>query len=158
MSIDDLLDKFNWIERIDGLLFAVHSFSLRRRSHKGRKVGCWRIDPGVKRIEIDRRSHSGAEAERALRRAHIEVRGRGVNGKCAYFYVYTRQYRWALYILLREGVVIRNTVPADVARWAGQHTGPVALWGADRRAANGAKASAHPNKCRGSVRRKPSGS
>jgi len=158
MNINDFFDAFDWIDRIDRLLFAVHSFSLRRSSRKGRKVGSLRIDPGVNRIEIDRRNHSGAEAERALRRAHIDVRGRGVNGKCAYFYVYTRQYRWALYILLREGVVIRNTVPADVARWAGQHTGPVALWGADRRAANGAKASAHPNKCRGSVRRKPSGS
>lgn len=128
-NLDDLLNKFDWINRVQGFLWSLTSWWPRRRSHKGRKVGGLRIDGGVKRIEVDRQHSTGMQAERALQRAHIPIAGRGVTSKTAYFLVRSRQWKWALYVLLRAGVVVSSPVPADVARWAAGQAGPVPIWG-----------------------------
>jgi hypothetical protein len=134
MTLDDFLNKFDWINRVQGFLWSLTSWWPRRRSHKGRKVGGLRIDGGVKRIEVDRQHSTGMQAERALQRAHIPIAGRGVTSKTAYFLVRSRQWKWALYVLLRAGVVVSSPVPADVARWAGGQVGPVPIWGTGTRA------------------------
>lgn len=129
MNLDDFLNLFDWINRVQGFVWSLTSWWPRRRSHKGRKVGGLRVDGGTKRIEVDRKHSTGMEAERALKRAHIPIAGRGITSKVAYFLVRSRQYKWALYVLLRAGVVVSSPVPADVARWAGGQAGPVPLWG-----------------------------
>lgn len=131
MGTDDILDKFNLIGRVQGLLWSLTSYLPHRKSHKGRKVGKWRVDGGVREIHIDRMQNTGGEAERVLERAHIPIAGRRITDKEAIFLVRARQAKWAELVLLRAGVALgpghRMIDPANVKYAAGK--GAVPLWG-----------------------------
>ena len=130
MNLDDILDKFNWSDRIQGFVWSLTSWLPHRRTRKGRKVGPWRIDGGTCAIHIDREHMTGAEAERILQRAHIPIAGRRITSKEAIFLVRSRQAAWAEYILLRAGITLgpghKMIDPANVKRTAGKK--PITFW------------------------------
>lgn len=130
MNMLDLLDKFNWMDRAQGLVWAMTTYLPHQRSHKGRKVGPYVIDGGVTEIHIDRAHSTGGEAERALARAHVPIAGRRVTSKEAIFLVRSRQAEWAEYVLLRAGVVLGpNHRMIDEANYSyAANKGPVPMW------------------------------
>ena len=131
MELDDFLDKFNWISRGQGFLWSLLSWLPFRHSHKGRKIGSWSIEPGVREIRVDRSITTGGEAERLLAKARIPIAGRRITSKEAIFLVKARQAGWAEYLLLRAGAALgpghRMIDPENVRR-ASKHTEPVPLW------------------------------
>jgi len=131
MSLDDFLDKFNWISRAHGLLWGLTTYLPHRATHKGRKVGPWQLDGGTRQISVDRYHTTGGQAERILQRAHIPIAGRRITSREALFLVKSRQAAWAEYNLLRAGAVLGPTHkiidPRNVA-WAGKFQTAVPVW------------------------------
>jgi len=132
-DIDDILDKFNIIDRVQGVLWGLTTWLPRRRTRKGRKVGPWRIDGGTREIRIDRTANTGGDAERALKRAHIPIAGKRITTKEAIFVVRARQAKWAELVLLRSGIRLAGShkmIDArNIAYAAGK--GALPLWGQD---------------------------
>jgi hypothetical protein len=131
MGIFDVLDMFNIIDRVQGQLWGLTSYLPHRASHKGRKVGPWRIDGGTREIHVDREHTAGIEAERILKRVNISIAGRRVTDREAIFLVRERQASWAEYNLLRAGVALgpgHAMIDLDNVRRAGQYTEAVPAW------------------------------
>jgi len=63
MGLDDFLDKFNLLSRVQGAVWSLGSYLPHRASHKGRKVGAWRVDGGTREIRVDRWHTTGGQAE-----------------------------------------------------------------------------------------------
>lgn len=131
MGLNDLLDKFNWIDRAQGMVWSLTSLLPHRKTHKGRKVGGWVVEPGVREIRIDRWENSGGEAEELLKRAHVPIAGRRITDREAIFLVRSRQAAWAELLLMRGGIALgprhQMIEPANVRYAAGK--GAVPLWG-----------------------------
>lgn len=134
MGIDNLLDAFNVIDRVQGVVFGLGTFLPHRKTHKGRAVGPWVVDGGTRQISVDRAYTTGGDAERILQRVNIPVAGRRVTDREAIFTVKARQAQWAEYALLRAGAVLGPTHriidPRNVA-WAGKYTTAVPAWASD---------------------------
>lgn len=87
MSTFDLLDMFNWIDRIEGALARL----------------VWRDAGHQMRVPHDC-GHTGQELEDILRGYGVDIAGRRVTSKHLIFFVKQRQARWAEHVLLRAGV------------------------------------------------------
>lgn len=132
MTLDDFLDTFNWISRLEGVAFWLTTFLPSRDL-----FGEVRIVPGTVEIQIERYgadgqiAHTGGDAERLLRWVRIPVHGKRVTHDAFIFVVPARQGKWAEYLLLRAGVRLapghRMIDPCN-ARWAARHAGPVPMW------------------------------
>lgn len=79
-------------------------------------------------IRVSRVNTRGIDVERTLKKYGIGIYGRMVNSHEVFFAVKRRQYRWALYTLLRAGFKITSVVPKDVHHWAQKHNKPVPAW------------------------------
>ena len=89
MSILDLLDAFNFIDRAQGLLAGIYYGG---GSHQ------FRIEHGE--------ASTGQDYEDMLRKRGVAVFGRRVTSKLLIFNVKARQARWAEHILVRAGAPI----------------------------------------------------
>ncbi len=132
MNLDDFLDHFNWIERLSNLLW----LGLSAVPHRNLR-GEWCITPGLVEIHIERHdasgaiNHTGAEAERLLKRYGIPVHGRRVRHAEFIFSVPAQQAAWAEYVIARSGIQFAAShrfADARNIRWAGRHAGPVPAW------------------------------
>lgn len=131
MGLDDFLDKFNLISRVQGQVWGLTSYLPHRASHKGRKVGPWRVDGGTREIRVDRWHTTGGQAERILKRVNIPIAGRRITDREAIFLVRERQAAWAEYNLLRAGAALgpgHVMIDPDNVRRAGQYTEAVPAW------------------------------
>jgi len=139
MGLDDFLDRFNLIDRVQGFVWGLGTFLPHRATHKGRPVGPWRVDGGTRAIHVDRTQTAGGQAERILARARIPVAGRRVTDGEAIFLVKSIQAAWAEYNLLRGGAVLGPTHqiidPRNVA-WAGKFQTAVPVWADQGRGAD----------------------
>lgn len=113
MKLDDFLDAFNWIDRIEGFFSAIAHFDRKRaaggppvlgvaaelaRSASG--AGSWTFH--VRRDG----PFNGGDAERLLGRYAVPIWGRRVTGDHFILSVPVRQANWAEYLLLRRGIVL----------------------------------------------------
>lgn len=100
----DLLDSFNWIDRLEGLVMAL------RYGDLGQTV---KVDhtPG----------QTGSDLEAMLKRYGIVVYGRRVTSKHLIFRVKSKQARWAEYLLLRARAPVSTQFDGRNAGWAGRH-------------------------------------
>lgn len=134
MGLDDFLDKFNLISRVQGAVWSLGTYLPHRKTHKGRAVGPWLVDGGTRQISVDRAYTTGGMAERILQRVNIPIAGRRITDREAIFTVKARQAQWAEYALLRGGAVLGPTHriidPRNVA-WAGKYTTAVPAWASD---------------------------
>jgi hypothetical protein len=131
MNLDDFLDKFNLLSRVQGAVWSLGSYLPHRSSHKGRKVGPWRVDGGTREIRVDRYHTTGGQAERILKRVAIDIAGRRITSGEAIFLVRERQAAWAEYNLLRAGVALgpgHVMIDPDNVRRAGQYNEAVPAW------------------------------
>jgi len=131
MGLDDFLDKFNLLSRVQGAVWSLGSYLPHRASHKGRKVGPWRIDGGTREIHVDRWHTTGGQAERILKRVAIPIAGRRITSREAIFIVRERQAAWAEYNLLRAGAALgpgHVMIDPDNVRRAGQYNEAVPAW------------------------------
>ena len=131
MGLDDFLDKFNLISRVQGAVWSLGSYLPHRASHKGRKVGPWRVDGGTREIRVDRYHTTGGQAERILKRVAIPIAGRRITSGEAIFLVRERQAAWAEYNLLRAGVALgpgHHMIDPENVRRAGQYNEAVPAW------------------------------
>jgi len=131
MGLDDVLDKFNLLSRVQGAVWSLGSYLPHRSSHKGRKVGPWRVDGGTREIRVDRWHTTGGQAERILKRVAIPIAGRRITSREAIFLVRERQAAWAEYNLLRAGVALgpgHVMIDPDNVRRAGQYNEAVPAW------------------------------
>lgn len=87
MNAFDLLDAFNWIDKIEGAITRL----------------VWRDAGHQMRVPHDC-GHTGQELEDVLARYGVAVAGRRANSTHLIFYVKRRQARWAEHVLLRAGV------------------------------------------------------
>ena len=76
-------------------------------------------------IRVSRVNTCGADVEKVLTARGVRIYGRLANSREVFFAVERRQYRWAIYILLRSKFNVTSTIPRDVERWAGKHKTPV---------------------------------
>ena len=137
MELDDFLDKFNLIDRIDRAIGMALSFVPYQPTRKGHPAGALRVAPGMFEISIERgdADQTGGQAERILRKYGIPIWGRRVTSREFIMTVRARQADWAEHVLLREGIVFagRHRWHDDRApAWAGRHADPVPAW-ADRK-------------------------
>lgn len=131
MGLDDFLDKFNLISRVQDAVWSLRSYLPHRASHKGRKVGAWRVDGGTREIRVDRWHTTGGQAERILKRVAIPIAGRRITDREAIFLVRERQASWAEYNLLRAGAALgpgHVMIDPDNVRRAGPYTEAVPAW------------------------------
>lgn len=131
MGLDDFLDKFNWIDRVQGVLWGLTTYLPHQRSRKGRKVGEWRVDGGTREIRVDRAHTSGGDAERILERVSVGIAGKRITDREAIFLVKERQASWAEYNLLRAGAVLgpgHKMIDPENVQWAGQYAEAVPAW------------------------------
>lgn len=131
MGLDDFLDKFNLLSRVQGAVWSLGSYLPHRASHKGRKVGPWRVDGGTREIHVDRWHTTGGQAERILKRVAIPIAGRRITDREAIFLVRERQAAWAEYNLLRAGAALgpgHVMIDPDNVRRAGQYNEAVPAW------------------------------
>lgn len=132
MDLDTFLDKFNWIDRVEGLLYGATTL-LPSRNLRGRII----ISPGLFEIHTERYNkdgvidYTGGDAERELARFSIPVHGKRVTGKEFIFVVPRVHAEHAEYILCRKGIQMG---PDHVwfeprnAQWAARHSDPQPAW------------------------------
>lgn len=132
MDLMSFLDKFDVIDKADGIVGWLLTWLPIRRSHKGRKVGGWRIAPGQVTIAVDSRHTPGATVEGYLRDANIAVCGRRITSRhCHQMQVKARQGAWAEYILLARGVQFHPShkwIDPRNLRYTENRTTPLRLW------------------------------
>lgn len=105
MNLLDLLDLFNFIDRIEGLL-----------------RGLWYRDMGRTMTIEHNDDHSGQDYEDALRKRGIAVYGRGVTSSELRFKTKHRQARWAEYNLRRmRAPLTSRDVDQRNRSWAARH-------------------------------------
>ena len=133
--MDDLLDIFNFFDKfVSRPLGWLKSAIPHRRSHKGRKVGKPKVEPGLWELRITRgngSSQTGGDMERRLKEVGVEVCGRRVRNDEFICYVRTRQARWAEQVLLRAGIEFSpkyRWFDPRTPKWAGRHAVPVPTW------------------------------
>ena len=101
----DILDLFNLIDRLEGLVMGLVYGDM------GRTVKVEHTD-----------GQTGADWEALLKRYHVVIYGRRVTSKHLLFRVKAKQARWAEYLLLRAGAPVVPTFDHRNAGWAGRHT------------------------------------
>lgn len=145
MGLDDFLDKFNVIDRAQGLIASIMRTPY-RKSHKGRKEAKLRLDPGACELHIDRTQNTGQEAEDVLAAAHITVFGRRMTDNEYILSVKARQGRIAELRLLRAGIALgpghKMIDPRNVGYSAGKGKMPVDFQPAGDGATSGGKSAA----------------
>lgn len=113
----DILDLFNLIDRLEGLLTGL------RYGDMGRTV---RLD--------GRAGWTGAQAEELLRRYGVVVYGRRITSREIIFQVKNRQARWAEHVLLRAGApVVSGEIDASNRGAQERHHGTLPTPWRDRR-------------------------
>lgn len=131
----DFWDFFNLFDKlIDRPRGFLKSLLPHRRSHKGRKVGKVKIEPGLWELRIKRgngASQTGGDMERRCKEVGVEVYGRRVLNDEFICYIQRRQARWAEQVLLRAGIEFSpkyRWFDPRTPKWAGRHAGPVPTW------------------------------
>ena len=102
----DLLDLFNWIDRVEWLAMALRYRDL------GRTV----------KVEHNK-TNTGNDYEKMLRRYGVVVFGRRATSRYLIFSVKTAQAQWAEYLLHRAGAPVVTTIDHRNATWARRHGG-----------------------------------
>ena len=129
MKLDDFLDAFNWIDRLQGLFSSfVHADWKGATQREGPlglvgELGRTAIGANTWTFHVPIESDwSGGEIERFLNHYGIIVWGRRVTGSHSIVTVKRRQAVWAEYLLLRRGISLSEPFcnPANV-RYAQQH-------------------------------------
>lgn len=117
MNWIDLLDIFNFIDRVQGVVMGayysggVHTFKI---EHEDRRVA--------------------QDFENMLARRGVAVFGRRITGKHLIFSVKTRQARWAEHILIRAGApIVSRTVDKSNSGASERHGGQLPPAWADRK-------------------------
>ena len=100
----DLLDAFNLIDRVEGLI-----------------MGLFYRDMGRTVRVLHSEEATGNEYEALLKRYHVVVYGRRATSKYLIFQVKTKQAKWAEYLLLRAGAPVVTTFDHRNVKWAGRH-------------------------------------
>jgi hypothetical protein len=113
MKIDDFLDAFNLIDRIEGFISSIAHFDKKRAAAGPPLVG---VAAELARSTFGAGSWSfrerrdcgftGGDAERLLNHYAIPTWGRRVTGDHYILSVPVRQANWAEYLILRRGMVL----------------------------------------------------
>lgn len=130
--MDDFLNKFNLIDGFHGVIGFILSLRPKRKTHKGRKVGPWLVQPGMTEIAVDRSVSTGADAEGILAEVGIPVYGRRITNREAIFLVRSRQANWAEYNLAHRGVIFGPSHRVINARNFAGNMQPVRTWSSRR--------------------------
>lgn len=111
MKILSIIDGFNWIARLDGLLHGV--FNFRHSKHHKRQLS-WQ--PGLVEFRVSRAgSHSGVDCDRLLARYGIATHGKRVTSDEFIFSVPAHRAKHTAYILRRAGVNTTKTLTVGVS-------------------------------------------
>jgi hypothetical protein len=114
MNIVDLLDAFNWMDRIEGAVSSlIHADWKGARKHGavGIPVEFLRTVTGANAwaFHIPRSSGwYGSEAEALLKHYGVRLWGRRVTSQHSIISVEERQANWAEYLLLRRGIPLEG--------------------------------------------------
>lgn len=119
-GFDDVINWFNWIDKLHGLLDALCNFA---------RKGQGNVELRVRRSG----PFSGADCERMLKRYGVPISARSVTTKHFRMRVHTQQAQWAEYLLLRMGAQLDSPLrePRNGA-WAARHTKMPAAWAEKR--------------------------
>ncbi len=129
MKLDDFLDAFNLIDRIEGMISSVIHADWRNAAQREGPLGiatelgrtAFGANSWTFRVPLDS-EWSGGEIERFLKHYHIIVWGRRITGSHAIFSVKGRQAVWAEYLLLRRGIPLAGPLcDPNNLRYAQQH-------------------------------------
>lgn len=111
MKLDDFLDAFNLIDRVEGLISSVIHADWRGATRRSGPLGlvtevgrtAFGANSWTFRVPLES-DWSGSEIERFLKHYGIIIWGRRITGSHAIFSVKGRQAVWAEYLLLRRGI------------------------------------------------------
>ena len=113
MKIDDFLDAFNLIDRIEGFVSSIAHLDKKRAAAGPPVVGFAAeiarsaVGAGSWSFNLRRESgFTGGDAERLLNHYAIPIWGRRVTGDHYILSVPIRQANWAEYLILRRGMVL----------------------------------------------------
>ena len=126
MELDDFLDAFNWIDRIEGFASSIVHADWRKASAGPPVLGFAaefvRSAAGAASwtFRIPRDSGwAGGDVERLLNHYAIPIWGRRVTGQHFILSVPSRQANWAEYLILRRGMTLDGRLfNPDNARYA----------------------------------------
>jgi hypothetical protein len=113
MKLDDFLDAFNVIDRVEGFVSSIFHYD-RREASKGLPVVGHLVEIGKSaagagswtfRVRQET-GWTGGDAERLLNHYAVPVWGRRVTGDHYILSVPTRQANWAEYLILRRGMIL----------------------------------------------------
>ena len=111
MKILSIIDAFNVIARLDGLLHGALNF---RHSKRGKRKLSW--EPGLVEFRVSRAgSHSGVDCDRMLARYGIDAHGKRVTSDEFIFSVPSHRAKHTAYILKRAGVDTTKTLAVNVS-------------------------------------------
>jgi hypothetical protein len=129
MKILSIIDAFNVIARVDGILHSALNF---RHSKNGKRKLTW--EPGLTEFRVSRMGqHSGADCDRMLARYHIDSHGKRVTSDEFIFSVPSHKAKFAAYILARGGVATTAAPTVGVSE-AAQTAGLPPTWAEQRKA------------------------
>jgi hypothetical protein len=111
MKILSIIDGFNVIARIDGILHGALNF---RHSKRHKRRLSW--EPGLVEFRVSRvGQHSGVDCDRMLKRYGISTHGKRVTSDEFIFSVPSHRAKHAAYILARGGVNTTQTLRVGVS-------------------------------------------
>ncbi len=117
MELDDFLDAFNWIDRIQGFAASLVHADWKKAAAGPPVVGlASELVQGVTGVtswtfHIPRDSGwTGGDVESLLRHYAIIIWGRRMTGKHYILSVKTRQANWAEYLILRRGIPLDGSL------------------------------------------------
>jgi len=129
MKILSIIDAFNVIARVDGILHGALNF---RHSKGGKRKLSW--EPGLVEFRVSREGeHSGADCDKMLARYGIDAHGKRVTSDEFIFSVPSHRAKHTAYILKRGHVATTRTLDVGVSA-AKQNAGLPPTW-AEQRAA-----------------------
>ncbi len=126
MSLDDFLDTFNWIDRLEGVFSSFIHANWKGAAKGPAGVGLvaeaarTAVGAGSWTFRIRRDAGwSGADVEALLRHYGIVAWGRRVTGEHFILSVKERQANWAEYLIMRRGMCLDGSLyNPDNARYA----------------------------------------
>jgi hypothetical protein len=117
MDLDDFLDHFNWLSRVEGVMSSVIHFDKRKAADGPPLVGAvMQIARSATGADawtfhvVRNQGWTGGDVERLLDRYAIPVWCRRVTGRYFILSVPRRQANWAEYLILRRGMSLEGTL------------------------------------------------
>lgn len=133
-KLEDVIHYTDYIDLIEGIVSGVLRGDWKRQLKKHGLFGIIReaisafTGHNSPEIRVSRINTAGIDVERTLRKYGVILYGRGTTSREIIFKVKRRQYKWAVYVLIRAGYDVTSVAPEDARNYAQNHDTPVPAW------------------------------